>query len=324
MARAAGPVDGGGGGADDPGRPDEGVRHGAPVAGDRRRAGLPVVDFGNVLRVPAARSRRWSAAELHARPHLRCQRDPASRAEAGPGPTPCDPATQIDRPDVPPDVPDRTPTSQLDLFDPPRRELTVALPITSPDRNPTSADTCQPFGRGLPGRPGQRPAEGPGGVPGVLTITKLRGAEYLIASVADGVEDYYMGAGEAPGVWQGRWAEELGLDGRRRAPTTSGPWSKAATRDGADLLAGHREREVRAIDVTLSVPKSVSLLWAFGTPETSAEVSIAVVGRRPTTALEFLEDHAAVARQQQGGVRRQVGDRRVRGGDVHAPHQPGR
>ena len=36
----------------------------------------------------------------------------------------------------------------------------------------------------------------------VLTITKLKGAEYLIASVADGMEDYYMGAGEAPGVWQ--------------------------------------------------------------------------------------------------------------------------
>ena len=47
----------------------------------------------------------------------------------------------------------------------------------------------------------------------MLTITKLRGAEYLISSVAEGVEDYYMGAGEAPGVWRGRWAEELGLDG---------------------------------------------------------------------------------------------------------------
>ena len=41
----------------------------------------------------------------------------------------------------------------------------------------------------------------------MLTITKLRGAEYLLRSVADGVEDYFMGAGEAPGVWQGRWAE---------------------------------------------------------------------------------------------------------------------
>jgi hypothetical protein len=44
----------------------------------------------------------------------------------------------------------------------------------------------------------------------MMTITKLRGAEYLLRSVADGVEDYFMGAGEAPGVWHGRWAAELG------------------------------------------------------------------------------------------------------------------
>ena len=47
----------------------------------------------------------------------------------------------------------------------------------------------------------------------MLTITKLRGAEYLIASVADGMEDYYMGAGEAPGVWTGHWSGDLGLAG---------------------------------------------------------------------------------------------------------------
>ena len=75
---------------------------------------------------------------------------------------------------------------------------------------------------------------------------------------------------------------------------------------GTDLLAGHRERTVRAIDVTLSCPKSVSLLWAFGTPETSAVVSIAVV-EATDTALKFLEERAAFARQQQGGVRRRVG-----------------
>jgi hypothetical protein len=46
-----------------------------------------------------------------------------------------------------------------------------------------------------------------------LTITKLKGAEYLIASVAGGMEDYYMGAGEAPGMWRGAWAAELSLEG---------------------------------------------------------------------------------------------------------------
>ena len=50
----------------------------------------------------------------------------------------------------------------------------------------------------------------------MMTITKLRGVEYLLRSVADGVEDYFMGAGEAPGVWHGRWADELGLTPRAR------------------------------------------------------------------------------------------------------------
>lgn len=139
----------------------------------------------------------------------------------------------------------------------------------------------------------------------VLTITKLRGAEYLISSVADGLEDYYMGAGEAPGVWRGRWAESLGLEGVVGAAELRALVDGLDPRSGEDLLAGLRERKVRAIDVTLSVPKSVSLLWAFGTPATAAAVSIAVV-EATDEAVTFLEERAAVARQQSGGVRRRV------------------
>jgi conjugative relaxase-like TrwC/TraI family protein len=139
----------------------------------------------------------------------------------------------------------------------------------------------------------------------VLTITKLRGAEYLIASVADGMDDYYMGAGEAPGVWRGRWAAALGLDGVVEAEVLRAVVNGVDPNTGAELLAGHRHRKVRAIDVTLSAPKSVSLLWAFGTSETSATVSIAVV-EATDTALRFLEERTAVARKQQGGIRRRV------------------
>ena len=139
----------------------------------------------------------------------------------------------------------------------------------------------------------------------LLTITKLRGAEYLISSVAKGMEDYYMGAGEAPGVWQGRWAESLGLEGVVAAAELRALVDGLDPRSGEDLLAGLRERKVRALDVTLSVPKSVSLLWAFGTPETTATVSIAVV-EATAEAVGFLEERAAFARQQVGGVRRRV------------------
>lgn len=47
----------------------------------------------------------------------------------------------------------------------------------------------------------------------MLNITPLLDAEYLISSVALGIDDYYLGVGEAPGVWQGRWAAELALAG---------------------------------------------------------------------------------------------------------------
>src|SRR5205814_1681019 len=145
----------------------------------------------------------------------------------------------------------------------------------------------------------------PAAVPAVLTITKLKGAEYLVRSVADGTEDYFMGAGEAPGVWRGTWAPELGLEGVVEAADLPAMVEAVDPTSGDDLLAGHRERKVKTIDVTLSVPKSVSLLWAFGTEETSAAVSIAVVDATDH-ALSFLEERAAVARVQQGGVRRRV------------------
>ena len=139
-----------------------------------------------------------------------------------------------------------------------------------------------------------------------MTITKLRGAEYLLRSVADGVEDYFMGAGEAPGVWHGRWADELGLTGVVEPEHLRALVEGRHPVTGVDLLAGHRERTVKAIDLTLSAPKSVSLLWAFGGDQVAAEVSIAMV-EAATTALDFMERHAAVARQQQHGVRRRVG-----------------
>jgi conjugative relaxase-like TrwC/TraI family protein len=49
----------------------------------------------------------------------------------------------------------------------------------------------------------------------------------------------------------------------------------------------------------------VSLLWAFGGDEVASEVSIAMV-EAATTALDFMERHAAVARQQRHGIRRRV------------------
>ena len=49
----------------------------------------------------------------------------------------------------------------------------------------------------------------------MLTVAKLTPGQeaYYERSVAAGLDDYYAGRGESPGIWTGRGAAELGLDG---------------------------------------------------------------------------------------------------------------
>ena len=74
---------------------------------------------------------------------------------------------------------------------------------------------------------------------------------------------------------------------------------------GAPLLAGLRERTVKAFDLTFSAPKSVSLLWALGS-EAVADTVMTAHRDAVAAALGFLEEHAATARMQTDGVRRHV------------------
>src|SRR4051812_24443225 len=49
----------------------------------------------------------------------------------------------------------------------------------------------------------------------MLSVSKLSPGQeaYYERSVAAGIDDYYAGRGESPGVWVGRGAVELELDG---------------------------------------------------------------------------------------------------------------
>jgi conjugative relaxase-like TrwC/TraI family protein len=139
----------------------------------------------------------------------------------------------------------------------------------------------------------------------VVRVTALANAEYLIGSVALGIEEYYLGVGEAPGVWAGRWTGELGLVGVVEADQLRALVEGRHPVSGEDLVKGLRGRSVRAFDVTFSAPKSVSLLWALGSPEAADAVMRAHVDA-VDVAVRFLESRAAVARQQVDGVRRRV------------------
>ncbi len=139
----------------------------------------------------------------------------------------------------------------------------------------------------------------------MLTLTALTDAEYLISSVALSIDEYYAGVGESPRVWAGRWAEALGLSGVVEADELRALVEGRDLGTGEPLLAGNRRRSVRAFDMTFSAPKSVSLLWAFAT-DPVAEVVAAAHRGAVAEALAFLEERAAVARVQAGGVRRRV------------------
>ncbi len=135
----------------------------------------------------------------------------------------------------------------------------------------------------------------------MLRVAKLTDAEYVLAQVAGGLEDYYLGSGEAPGVWAGRLAAELGLAGVVEADSLRALIGRRHP-DTGDPLGGGKQPTVRAIDATFSAPKSCSLLWAFAGPEVASVVSIAHV-EAVEAALRFAEKHAAVTRRQVAGVR---------------------
>jgi conjugative relaxase-like TrwC/TraI family protein len=102
----------------------------------------------------------------------------------------------------------------------------------------------------------------------MLSIAKLRvGQEaYTLAGVAQSLDDYYTGRGEADGVWMGVGAERLGLDGPvsaddlRAVLAGIAPGTGGLTPNGETLRT--HPRRVPGFDLTFKAPKSVSVLYA--------------------------------------------------------------
>jgi len=126
---------------------------------------------------------------------------------------------------------------------------------------------------------------------GVLTVAKIAASgagaygQYLEGrTIAPGAGDYYLSqAGErveAPGRWalgeQG--AEALGVDAARAVGAEEFRALMAVRNPGTGepLRAGGAGGEaVAAIDATFSAPKSVSAVWALGSPELRAQLEMA-------------------------------------------------
>jgi conjugative relaxase-like TrwC/TraI family protein len=134
----------------------------------------------------------------------------------------------------------------------------------------------------------------------MLSIGKLGiGQErYYLDKVAEGAEDYYSGEAEAEGQWLGDAAKELGLDGAVEAEQLTAMLTgrNPATGEPLGLRAVGGRGAVPGFDLTFSVPKSASLLWALGDAETSAAVTAATESALGA-ALDYLQREACWTRR---------------------------
>jgi len=136
----------------------------------------------------------------------------------------------------------------------------------------------------------------------VLSIGKLgQGQEaYYVETVAEGAEEYYVGRGEAPGRWMGRSAVGLELAGEVDGGDLAALLGHLDPRTGKPLTLGRSAPKVAGFDLTFCAPKSVSLLWAFGSPEVAAEV-VAAHEAAVDAALGVMEAEAARVRRGKAG-----------------------
>lgn len=141
----------------------------------------------------------------------------------------------------------------------------------------------------------------------MLTIGKLGAGQeaYYLDKVAQGAEDYYAGEGESEGRWTGDAAAELGLEGNVGADQLTAMLTGRNPADDTSLvgMAGvpSSRGAVPGFDLTLSAPKSVSLLWALGDGPTQAAVREAHE-RSVDAALAYMQREACWTRRGKGGA----------------------
>ncbi len=165
----------------------------------------------------------------------------------------------------------------------------------------------------------------------MVSVAKLTlGQEaYYERQVAHGLDDYYAGRGESPGIWAGRGAAELELVGvvedgdlgtllRGLNPASQQPLRKPVrertisvrmldVESGRWVEEWKAHRPVSGYDLVFSCPKSVSLLHALTDDErVRREISEAHEASWQAS-LRYLEREACVVRRGKGGKRREHG-----------------
>ncbi len=123
-------------------------------------------------------------------------------------------------------------------------------------------------------------------------VTTLKGAD-AGAYYVEALPNYYLDSGEPAGVWHGKGAELLGLEGK----IVDGEFLKIMAgshpRRRGDVPLGrvYGEKSVRGFDITASAPKSVSTMFAIGDDATRRHV-LAAHDTAVAAMLEWVETHA--------------------------------
>jgi conjugative relaxase-like TrwC/TraI family protein len=151
-----------------------------------------------------------------------------------------------------------------------------------------------------------------GGGPGVvLTIGKLGASSdqlgYYEQQVAQGMEDYFSGRGEAPGRWAGAGATVLGVAGQVDRDGFLRAMNGCDPRTAERLKPEHGRTKVAAFDLTFSAPKSVSVLFAIADDQIGGML-LEAHERAVSAAFSYVEREACFTRRGRNGLHRVRGD----------------
>jgi conjugative relaxase-like TrwC/TraI family protein len=138
---------------------------------------------------------------------------------------------------------------------------------------------------------------------GVLSVAKLRvGQEaYHLSGVAQSLDAYYTGAGEAAGVWVGGSAAQADLDGDvdpddlRAVLAGMRPGTGGLTPNG-DRPRPH-PRRVPGFDLTFKAPKSASVLYAVSDDPRVQGAVVDAGEQAMRAAVGWLEEHTIRVRR---------------------------
>ena len=145
----------------------------------------------------------------------------------------------------------------------------------------------------------------------MLTIGKLGASvdqlEYYEQQVAQGLEDYFSGRGEAPGRWMGGGCGGIGVSGQVDRDGFMRAMHGCDPRTGEGLRPPRSRTKVAGFDLTFSAPKSVSVLFAIANEDVSGAL-LEAHERAVEAAFAYVEREACFTRRGHDGVRRIRGE----------------